>query len=192
MKLQESLFQLTWSVVSFGGFQFLVMFLHLVFTVMFRDLVAWQWQIVMAAVLVANFCATVVYLTVLFLFGKKIHYYKYTQSIRNSICNNVPNIIASVVKKQTNSSGGETSVSRSTSPTNPNSRDLNLLENHPPVSRTNSVCKSTSTDDDLDEMESQQMSASAADTSAPDVESPPPSYHSSPEEGEETPEREQV
>ncbi|ODM94280.1 hypothetical protein Ocin01_12407 [Orchesella cincta] len=148
----ESLFQLTWSVVSFAGFQFLVIFLHLVFTVMFRDLVSTPWQVMMIGVLISNFGATVVYLTVLFLYGKKIHYYKNNQSIRNSIGNNVPfhssNLTASVLKKQANR--------------NP---DLNLLENHPPVSRTNSVCKSTSTDDDLENGENV----------------PPPSYSASPD-----------
>ncbi|CAL8141443.1 unnamed protein product [Orchesella dallaii] len=147
----ESLFQLTWSVVSFAGFQFLVIFLHLVFTVMFRDLVSTPWQVMMISVLITNFAATVVYLTVLFLYGKKIHYYKNNQSIRNSIENNLPfhssKLTASVLKKQANR--------------NPN---LNLLENHLPVSRTNSVCKSTSTDDDLEVGDS----------------APPPSYIESP------------
>lgn len=197
--LQESLFQLTWSCVSFGGFQFLVIFLHLVFTVMFRDLVATQWQIVMVAVLIANFCATVVYLTVLFLYGKKIHAYKYNQSIKNSIGNNVQ----SSQKKQTNI--GDIPVPNAavvtTRSTSPNPADINLLENHPPVSRTNSVRKTTSTQvvDGLDEMESQQQSTSttvppplAIDVGDDDDDdndegeyehddsSPPPSYHSTP------------
>lgn len=122
------------------------MFLHLVFTVTFRDLVALEWQFMFAGVLIANFLATVVYLTTLFLYGKKIHLYKYNQNIRNSIGNNVTSLIASVVKKQ--NSQGEQAAANPPSPT-----DLNLLENHPPISRTHSVCKS----EDL---------------------SPPPSYHS--------------
>lgn len=161
---------------------------------MFRDLVATQWQIVMVVVLIANFCATVVYLTDLFLYGKKIHAYKYNQSIRNSIGNNVQ----SNLKKQTNHvevpvpNATTTAVTRSTSP---NPADINLLENHPPVSRTNSVCKSTSTEDGdaLDEMESQTQQQAGSSAVPPplaiggdedeyehDDSSPPPSYHSTP------------
>lgn len=180
------MFQLTWSVVSFGGFQFLVIFLHLVFTIMFKDIIASNWQVAMICLLVANFSATIIYLTTLFLYGKKIHYFKYGQNIRNSIGNNLPasQMSSSVFKKQSNQHGRR-GTSDDGSSTNPNP-DLNLLENHPPVSRTNSVCKSTCTNDDLDILEAQPPPDGDEFHRPPSPpplheHSPPPSYQSSPD-----------
>jgi hypothetical protein len=98
---------------------------------MFGDLLTKLAQAVLAGILVLNFFSSLVYLTILFLYGKQLHSYKTAtpKSYRNSLdstgTNNWPH---AAYMKQVNI---------------PN---LNFLQNHPPITRTNSVSISTNTD----------------------------------------------
>jgi len=143
----DSIMQLKWSGLGFGVYQMLVLFVQLLFSLMFGDILNKMGQGIFAGMLVLNFLATIIYLTVLFLYGKQLYDWKYgTQKLyRNSFGQNGLH---------------ENNWGVTTLPTlyskELNIPNLNILQNHPSITRTNSsavsitVNSSTSTEDDLE------------------------------------------
>ncbi len=73
---QDSISQLKWSTLTFGVYQFLVLVVQLIFSVMFGDIVSSPGQGVIGGVWLASFVITVIYLSVLFFYGKHLHQVK--------------------------------------------------------------------------------------------------------------------
>ncbi|XP_021951771.1 uncharacterized protein LOC110848770 [Folsomia candida] len=127
----DSVTQLKWSVLCFAVYQSLVLSVQLIFSVMFGDIVTKAGQNVIAGIFLVNFFMTVVYLMVLFLYGRHLHQLKTgsNQGIklyRNALPipeNNwkLSHLPASLYLKDVHIP------------------DLNLLQNHPAVTRSNSV-----------------------------------------------------
>lgn len=136
---------LKWSGIGFGVYQFLVIFMQLLFSVMFGDLLNKIGQGVLAGLLVINFISTLVYLCVLFLYGKQLHDFKYgnPKLYRNTFAP------GEIIVGTPENNWTVTQLPNYSKQINiPN---LNFLRNHPGVTRTNSVSTSTNTDsEDLD------------------------------------------